>query len=282
MKTDKSIILCADDYGQKEAVSQAIVRLLELGRLSAVSCMVTRPDWPMHWQKLEPYRQQLDVGLHFNLTDGVPLSEALRRSHGFMPLKRLLGFALLRRLDRTAIAAELTAQLEVFRAATGQWPDFIDGHQHIHHFPGIRDALFEVYARLLSGTGCYIRCVYDPRAFNPFASPAPFKRLVLALSGAATFRRRLREQGIPHNPSFSGIYPFGRAQVYGTFFPGFLRAVGNGGLILCHPGQGGMDPTDPLATVRGEELRFLLSPQFVQVCAEAGVRLGRFRDTRVC
>src|SRR5580693_851904 len=115
----KYIILCADDYGQTCAISQAIIDLLKSRRLTAISCMVTSSGWPLHAPWLIPYKNQVDIGLHFNLTEGKgPLSLLLLKSH-------------LRQLHKHTIRAELNTQLDQFISAMGVLPDFIDGHQHV-------------------------------------------------------------------------------------------------------------------------------------------------------
>jgi len=278
METCKRVILCADDYGQKNSVSQAIVQLLMAKRLSAVSCMVTQSDWPEQWAALQPFERQVDVGLHFNLTEGVALSEALHKGQGMLPLGRLLGRALLGRIDRDAVAAELNAQLDAFSAATGRMPDFIDGHQHIQHFAGVREALIQVYVKRLQGTGCYIRCVDDPAARWGWEGPARFKRFVLQWSGAGLFKRLLAQHAIPHNQSFKGVYPFQKATRYAAYFPRFLSAISEGGLILCHPGTDARDAADPIAAARVEEFRFFSGPAFSDACQKAGVRISRFSE----
>src|SRR5690349_9878789 len=70
----KTVILCADDYGQNAAISQAIIELIKKNRLSATSCMVTSPDWLTQAKQLNSFNNQLDIGLHFNLTEGNFLS----------------------------------------------------------------------------------------------------------------------------------------------------------------------------------------------------------------
>ena len=131
----KSIILCADDYGQNQAISQAIIELIKNDRLSATSCMTNSPLWPQHATWLSPLRSRADMGLHFNLTEGVPLSDRLKNAHGFMPLSKLIIRAYWRLLNAAAIEEEFIAQLEAFRAAMGAYPDFIDGHQHVQQLP---------------------------------------------------------------------------------------------------------------------------------------------------
>lgn len=65
----KRIILCADDYGQNDVISQAILNLIKKKRLTAVSCMVAGVDWARHAAMLAKVQDQIDVGLHVNLTE---------------------------------------------------------------------------------------------------------------------------------------------------------------------------------------------------------------------
>ena len=39
------LILCADDFGQSEAIDLAIIDLIKKDRLSAASCMTLSPRW---------------------------------------------------------------------------------------------------------------------------------------------------------------------------------------------------------------------------------------------
>ena len=140
----KRIILCADDYGQNEPISQAIIALLKKNRLSATSCMTTSASWSLHASWLSDFRDAADIGLHFNLTIGKPLSQALLNSHGFMSLPKLIIYSYSGILNRAAITEELHSQLDHFEKALGCLPDFVDGHQHIHQLPMIRDVLLNV------------------------------------------------------------------------------------------------------------------------------------------
>jgi len=268
----KKIILCADDYGQNTSVSQAILHLLENKRLSATSCLTTYPDWYTQAGALRSFKSQASLGLHFNLTEGKPLSTRLQRSHGFMPLSQLLLRSSFRQLDQSAIEEEVNAQLDAFREAMGCWPDFIDGHQHIHQFPVIRDALIAAYEKKLRGTTCYFRSTAESYLNCLTQGEARFKRLVLQLSGAQSFKKLLIQRNIPHNTSFSGVYDFKKAARYAEFFPTFLANVNNDGLILCHPGLSS-ETKDPLQHSRIHEFNYLASDQFILDCERAGVLL---------
>lgn len=264
----KSLILCADDYGQNQSISQAIITLLKKNRLSATSCMTTTAHWPDAAKNLLPFQATTDIGLHFNLTEGQPLSPALQRSHGFLPLHRLLLRAYTRRLQMQAIEAELHAQLDCFVAHMQQLPRFIDGHQHVHQLPMVRECILKMYAQRLQGRGIYLRCTVRPYYGSSF------KNLVLQLLGARQLKKKLIEEGIPHNASFSGIYDFNQADRYAEWFPKFLRESQSQGIIMCHPGFA--EQGDPIAKVRFHEFAYLDSEQFLQDCQRAHVQLGQF------
>lgn len=260
----KQIILCADDYGQNRAISQAIIDLLKNRRLTATSCMVTGSDWPLYASWLLPYKNQVDIGLHFNLTEGSGL--------GFMPLPNLLLKSFLRRLNKKMLKAELNAQLDQFTNAMGMVPDFIDGHQHVHQFPQIRDVLLEVYEERLRETGCYIRCIDDPKSLWNVKS---LKKLILQWSGAGAFKKQLIKRKIPHNQSFSGVYSFDVDQ-YETIFEVFLEEVQQGGLIMCHPGL--EDSEDVLHGSRFREYAFFKSKEYLKLLRDVEVKVVRFKD----
>lgn len=271
----KKIILCADDYGQNEAISQAIITLIEKNHLSATSCMTTSPNWPTHAEWLKPHKNKIDIGLHFNLTEGQPLSAALTNSHGFLPLPRLIICAYTQRLNLAAIEAELHAQLDRFYQVMGQLPDFIDGHQHIHQFPLVRKVLLHVYEQRLRNQRCYLRCTHDPRLM-PNQNYA--KRLILQVLGASAMKRELLKNKIPHNASFAGVYSFTKAALYSTLFPQFLAEIKPSGLIMCHPGASALDETDVIAEARYHEFQYLNSDSFVQDCFAHGVVIGRYKS----
>ena len=145
------IWLCADDYGISGAVDTAIRDLVVRGRLNATSVMVVAPS--LHRTEatslnlLNGDGQRVAIGLHLTLTAPFsPLSDGYRplREGAFLTIGATLGHALMHRLNRDAIEREITAQLRMFIHVFGRAPDFIDGHQHVHLFPQVRDAVLKV------------------------------------------------------------------------------------------------------------------------------------------
>jgi predicted glycoside hydrolase/deacetylase ChbG (UPF0249 family) len=272
----KRIILCADDYGQNPAISQAIVELMGLKRLSATSCLVTSPFFDQAVSALQPYKNKVDIGLHFNLTEGTPLSKEMT---AFYPLNDLILNANLYELKKPAIIAEFTAQLDKFTEAFGQLPDFIDGHQHVHQFPIIRDAIISVYEEKLRTNKTYIRCTYDPSTLYRVSDVAYLKQLIIQLCGGIIFKKRLNQFKIPHNQTFAGIYSFKSALSYPEYFPRFLNQVKDAGIVMCHPGLYSSDEENEMANARYAEYSYFSSSELKHDLNTKQIKLIRFNDS---
>ncbi|MHB1221595.1 MAG: ChbG/HpnK family deacetylase [Gammaproteobacteria bacterium] len=266
----KRIVLCADDYGQALAISQGILALIKQGRLTATSCLVNTPYWEEHAKWLLPFKDQVDIGLHFNLTEGKPLSEGYRAGQGpvFYSVNKLLALTFLRRVSQSAIEAECHAQIDQFEAAIGFLPRNIYGNQHVHQFPVIRDALLNVYEQRLRASNAYIRLANETPDFC-------LKKIIIYASGAAALKKQLRKRAIPHNASFAGIYPFHEAHEYPVYFTEFLQKIGDKGLIMCHPGLETVELDDPIGAARVKEYDYFAGQLFVDECARQSVELGR-------
>ena len=265
----KHIIICADDYGQNRSISEGIVLLAEKKRINATSCMVNSRLWSEYHTALLPVQSTTFIGLHLNFTHGEALSTAWKKHDGtqFCNFATLLKNAYLQRLNRDVITAEIQAQLDAFTQAMNTLPDFIDGHQHIHQLPCIRDALFNVCP-----SGMFIRktsnCYRDLLSFDGFP-----KRQLIALLGGITLQHRLKTQSIPSNASFSGIYNFKQAANYRHYFKQFLAKSQDDGLIMCHPGNLSDDVSDPLHLYRHHELNYFMSDDYLTDLADHSFQL---------
>lgn len=271
----KAIILCADDYAQNADISAGILSLIRQQRLNAVSCLVNVPAWRELQQELTSVQDSTSIGLHFNLTLGSALSPAWQARYGarFSGLGALLKRCYSGQMARQVVEAEIQAQLDAFCEARGALPDFIDGHQHVHQLPVIRDAWLNWYARqqpalfFRNTSNGLTDCLSGWTDFP--------KRQAIALLGGMTFRRRLRQQSVPANQSFAGIYDFTQAEHYRQYFRRFLAITGDKGLIMCHPGYPSSDHEDPLSPYRQHEWQYLQSDAFCQDMAEAGCHLQK-------
>lgn len=284
----KRIVLCADDFGQAPAISQGIFQLVQQQSLTATSCMVNMPGFSEDAKMLLPYRAQIDIGLHFNLTHGKPLSHELQQQSGddLYRFKTLMQKSLLYQLNQSAIEAELHAQLDAFQKICGFLPDYIDGHQHVHQFPIIRDALRSVYRQRLRELNIYIRLpnenIVSPDFFSHFKDSIlnSFKKTTINLMGVNGLKDILDKDNILYNTSFAGIYSFSTDQPYRQYFLKFLQMIKDGGLIMCHPGLASNDATDPIANARKAEFDYLSSPAFQNDCEVNQIKLCKFKDLK--
>lgn len=260
----KKILLCADDFGLSPAVCSGIIELAQKKRLSAVSCLVNMPSFEAYADQLLVAADKVQLGLHLNLTEGFLLSEQ-------RPCFRFAALALkahARLLPVTLIKQELEAQLERFVNITGRWPDFIDGHQHIHQFPVLRSLLIALYNECLRAHQVSIRSTWPLIQAHHY----DIKAFLLARSGAKALQRLLIRHAIPHNHSFSGMYTFSSASDYRTLFVQWLKKASSNTLIMCHPGG---DPKDDCAhaALRFKEFSYLSSDALLQDCAKYHVIL---------
>ncbi len=273
------IVLCADDYGIAPGVGKAIRHLLSLGRLSATSCMTTSAFWPEEARALKPLGHAADIGLHLTLTDQRPLGAMPRLAPaGRLPgIRRMILLAYGGRLEGREIAAELARQLDRFEAELGRPPDFLDGHQHVHQLPVVREAVIELYRQRLAGRSTYMRYCSEPLAAILNRRHAAAEALVISLLSRG-FARRARAAGIPGNRRFSGVHDFSGAVPYPRLFAAFLEDAQPGALVMAHPGlsDAALAEANPVTGQREEEYRYFLSEAFTATLGSAGVRLARF------
>jgi chitin disaccharide deacetylase len=274
----RHIWLCADDYGISTAVNVAIRDLVVRGRLNATSVMVVAPSFHRSeahaLDVLNTGLARVAIGLHLTLTAPFrPLSNAEKpaRDSSFPTLGVTLVQAFMHRLRHDALVREITAQLRMFVHTFGRAPDFIDGHQHVHLFPQIRDAVLQV-AKADAPHAWLRQC---GRAVPPRLRFADRKALLLDLL-SQDFRQRADALGVRTNPAFAGAYEFRDDADFAALFVGFLDQLPDGGLIMCHPGfvDADLQRLDPLTTQREREYAFLAGEPFREMLARHSVALA--------
>lgn len=264
-----TIILVADDYGLSPGVNRAIIDLAGRGRLSAVSCMSLAPYWEEGAPALKALQGKVAVGLHLTLTYLPPLT---RDMGAHLPgLRSVLINSWARALDLAEVEAELKAQFEKFIAVFGAPPEYLDGHQHIHVLPGVREIVLKLRGQYAPQS--WIRNVVD---FSPAALSV--KQLVLNVLGWR-FRETLRRKFIPHNDCFRGAYDYNIP----TDFPLLmdLWSEGSGAvLIYCHPAfpDEALSRYDTLIEPRQKEYDFLNSETFAKMLEEK-ITLAKHPET---
>ncbi len=273
------IWLCADDYGIAPGVNTAIRDLIMRGRLNATSVMVVAPAFTRAEARslaiLNSGTPRAAIGLHLTFTAPFrPLTPGFRplRENGFPPPRDLFKAGLLRQLKPAALAAEIDAQLAAFAAAFGRPPDFIDGHQHAHLAPQVREEVLAAAKR--RAPDAWVRqCGSVQPAIKRLGDP---KGLMLD-AFSRTMRARAQALGVSTNPAFAGTYSFRPSADFARLFPRFLDGLPDGALVMCHPGHVDQEliRLDPLTDLREREYAYLAGEAFQAVLAAGGFALAR-------
>jgi chitin disaccharide deacetylase len=273
----RHIWLCADDYGISPAVNVAIRDLVVRGRINAASVMVVAPNCyrseVVSLNILNAIETRVAIGLHVMLTAPYrPLSRNFQPACDgiFLSQREMIRHSFLHLLRREMMEIEISSQLQEFITAFGRMPDFIDGHQHVHLFPQIREALLtvvknvapNVWVRQCGRIGPLHKRVADGKAIA----------LDVLSSG---FRRLANRYGVRVNPAFAGTYGFAEDADYSQIFPKFLRGLPDGSVVMCHPGfvDAELQRLDPLTTLREREYLFLIDNAFPSLLDAHGLTL---------
>lgn len=227
--------------------------------------MVGAPDWApaaASLRGLDP--AGVDIGLHLDLTEW-PLDTSLRQ-----PLGRLIVAAGCHRLDPVALRREIARQLDAFEAAMGRPPSHVDGHQHVHQLPALRQALLAVLADRPGPVRPWLRST----------RPAPgawrgggVKPWIIAALGGRGLARAAQAQGWQTNRRLAGVYGFtGGPAAYQALLVHWLACAGRGDLLMCHPATG-TPVNDPIGPARQAEWQVLSGEGFAHGLDQAGVGL---------
>lgn len=263
---ERALCLCLDDFGLSAGINQAALQLIHQGRLHAVSCMVGTPAFAQGVPALRALqRTTCDVGLHLDLTEA-PIGA--RRRGG---LRRLIVDGWLGRADRRVLRQEVDAQLDAFEQAVGRAPDHVDGHQHVHQLPVVREVLLDALASRATGPRPWLRSTRP--APSPGAWRERFKSALIASLGEASLREAACRRGFRLNGRLLGVYDFrGGAAAYVDRLMRWLAVSTPGDLLMCHAGSG-PSVGDPIAAARVCELEVLGGPVFDDLLRAQRIRL---------
>lgn len=271
--------LCADDFGLSKSVNEGIITLVEKGRLNAVSCMSMSEHFAdaIHLIKVaKSAPHPVEFGLHITLTEYEPLTkiptlapEYILPSIGKLILKSYLG-----QLNLTEVSNEIRQQVTQFQETFGHAPHFIDGHQHAHILPGIRDIILKY-----GNEDCWVRqCTAPLSSVLKMRTALPRTLLISALS--QKLARTLHTNAIPQHAQFFGINNFDTTEDFAKLMDKWLYHIAKldkKSLIMCHPGLETEpdEPTihDPIRNRRPQEYKYLASDQFPMDMNKYGLSL---------
>jgi chitin disaccharide deacetylase len=132
----RHLIVNADDFGLSAGINRGVAEARERGVVTSASFMVC---WPAARQAAASGRRWsgFSIGLHLDL------GEWKNGDAGWQPCYERVSIE-----DADAVAAEIDAQLNAFRALVGRDPTHLDSHQHVHLREPVRQLMLERGARL--------------------------------------------------------------------------------------------------------------------------------------
>src|SRR5215471_3631297 len=243
----KQLIVNADDFGLTKRVSEAIVEAHRHGIVTSTTLMANGAAFEA---AVASSRQmpRLGIGAHLNLSEGMPVSPALRipslvndRGRLYLTPGRLWKAIVRRRVSLADVETELRAQIAKIKRA-GILPTHFDGHKHVHILPGVSDIVIRL-AREFSVSS--VRCPLEepPRLFDISDSQRTSRVSVLKQflvgRGVSALARRLRqklaEAELACPTHFYGISETGFLDSRGILE--VLRQLPEGtSELMCHPG----------------------------------------------
>lgn len=286
----RAVIINVDDLGLSSAVNDAVLHLAESGRIGASSYMVGGTISESEIKALTDLK--VDIGLHLDLTGIFP--SALRGS-----LKSIIVASYLRKLDSAQVNDVINQQLDAFEDRFGRAPVFVDGHQHIHQFPTIRQHLVKAIS---SRYGTSSHTSISARVTTPLVND--LKSWIIYILGGKAWRTLCEDHHIATNDRFGGVYGFdattqelsalwdmwlqkaphttGLSPALHTSaidaIPHSLPTNLSPTLIMCHPAVADNHWQDEIKQAREREYDWLMSHQFEELLQRHNVRLVRWSD----
>ena len=258
-KHNMKISICADDIGQDIEITDASLNLFDQQRLNKISILIQGPAARQRVHEISLAREKgLEVGLHFNLT------LRFNDTDFCMPLNQLIILSQLRLLPSIKINQQIEIQLKLFEDTFQFKPDFIDGHQHVHQFPQIREELIRVIKEFnFNDPNFWIRSTILP--INKKDIPEKFKCNLLNILGGYQFIQMLNNANIQFNKGFLGVYNFNapNTRSYRLLMQKWLSLAEPNALIMCHPALSAIE-NDAIGIQRKMEYEYLSSEKFVE------------------
>jgi chitin disaccharide deacetylase len=272
------LIVNADDYGLFHCVSKGILEAASHGIVTATGVFANTRHLPEHAAWLRDCAT-LDVGTHLNLTDGIPLTNDLRkrlsRWSGRFPRKFAAATAIVSgAIALSDVKTEWRAQIERCLEC-GLRIQFLNSHEHLHILP----PLFSVVTALANEY--HIPHVRFPTSRLEWNSNGSLLRGAVVNTFETVNRRRVNNPA----PEFLGMECSGKLSV-----PYLERTVarlrmGHVYELMCHPGHFDAKEVNDRRLTRYHdwegELGVLTSPAVRELVDRCGVRLIGFRDLEI-
>lgn len=248
------------------AITEGICLAIEAGAVTSTSMMANMPGTAEALRRAPALAERASFGVHLNLCEGRPLTggASFTDATGEFLRKRTLAVrALTGGLSLAELEAEVTAQIALLRDG-GVRVSHLDGHKHLHQLPIVCAAVANVLPRFgiervrITRLGSWRRARGTMTLAREMAA-----RHAARVFARARLRSPVRTVDLRDLIAGDALAPL----------PGRSAAGPEPIEICCHPGTAAADAGKPGSHRRGDELDYLLSPQFRAVLAAGGAAL---------
>ncbi len=280
------LIINADDLGIDISRNRGIFQTVDAGAVKSVSVIVAQTGWKDCINGLIQ-RPQLGAGFHFNLTAGKPLVQGLKtlvNENGFFFNKsELFNRAMQRVINPQEVKDELQAQLALLKAQ-GIVPTHIDGHNHVHLFPGVRQAFVQVVAE-----GMWVRLplqanaeLHDPSILEPQEVFNNLAQLVKVLAYLAKMAQSEWWQRFRYVDDFGGTISTDQPSL--ESFEREIKSL-NGEVceFMCHPGDAPNEDSVRFSRLKARQVErdILVSNEFKLFLQEEHIKTISYHDLKI-
>ncbi len=262
----EGVIINADDYAMDGGVDAAILKLAAQGVVTATSAMVLSPTWPQAAAPLAG--APLSRGLHLDFTSPFTGDVFPRQTITGLTMRTHSGV-----LDRKLLRKDIDRQLLLFESHMKAPPDFVDGHQHCHLLPFVREALIDALADRYGAEARRIglrNCA--PRRWRGL------KAAIIARTGTFRLETLATERAHRMNSDFAGVYDFNEDADFDALWADWLSGLeGRCPLVMCHVAErGDHDGNDTIRGARCLEYDWLGSTKFRELTQRLSKRPERW------
>lgn len=257
----KTVSICADDFGISKKINEGILQCVKYKRVTEVSCIVCSELRLKDFYLLKKYQSKIGIGIHITLTD---FQFNLSKKPFKLPSYKTFLFTLNKiASNQNYFEYLIESQLDKFFFIFKQYPDFIDGHKHIHQFPQVFEILDKILKKKKINKKYWIRNTHNKFLFNNLSNFS-LKSFILSFLGKK-FKSNLSYLKYNSNQNFLGIYHYKKKKNFRNIFLSFLNKIDFKNLIMVHPGYTDYSicKFDNLIKKREDELNYLLSDSFL-------------------
>lgn len=206
----KKVIINADDFGYKKEINHAIYCSWQSGLITDTTLMATGPEYD-HAKEiiLADADFSKNIGVHLNLTSGIPLTEPIQRCKRLVKNGTFTKFLLKKKWElfplsaseKKAIEVEITEQLDKV-IHSGIKITHVDSHQHVHTNIRILPIIIKV---------CKKKGIHKIRIYKNIVDRGFIRNTWYGL-----FNRRLRREGMVTADYFGNLSEYHEQSVTGV------------------------------------------------------------------